>query len=138
MSPYLIKAMIASALVATGVAAFTSQMTLMGRAERKGDPEKLRRFHRLAGRAFAALLLPLAFLGAGFWVAAGDGLAVRTGFHVVLALALVILVLLKVLIVRVYRGFLRLAPTLGMTIFALTLLVFALSAVFAGLTLILR
>jgi hypothetical protein len=136
MSPYLIKTMIATALVATAVAAFASQMALMGRAERKGDPEKLRRLHRKVGRAFVVLLLPLAFLGGRFWAAAGDGLAVRAGFHLVLALALIVLILLKILIVRGYRGFLRFAPTLGMTIFALTLLVFALSAVFAGLTII--
>jgi len=136
MSPYLIKAMIATALVATAVTAFASQMTLMGRAEWKGDPEKLRRFHRRAGRVFAVLLLPLAFLGARFWVAAGDALSVRAGFHVTVALALVILLLLKVLIVRCYRGFLRFAPTLGMTVFALTLLAFALSAVFVGLTIV--
>lgn len=133
MSLYLIKAMIATALIAAGIAAFASQMTLMGRAERKGDPEKLRRLHRNAGRAFVVLLLPLAFLGTKFWVAAGDSLSIRAGFHVVLALALVTLVLLKVLIVRVHRGFLRFAPTLGMTVFALALLVFALSAVFSGL-----
>ncbi|HEX2694407.1 MAG TPA: hypothetical protein VHP61_01535 [Acidobacteriota bacterium] len=136
MSPYLIKTFFAVPLVAAGIAAFASQMALMGRAELKGDPEKLRRLHRNAGRAFIVLLLPLAFLGARFWVAAGDSLSIRAGFHVVLALALVILVLIKFLIVRVYRSFLRFAPTLGMTIFALTLLVFALSAVFAGLALI--
>jgi hypothetical protein len=136
MSPYLIKTLIATVLIATGVAAFASQMTLMGRAERKGDPEKLRRVHKYAGRAFAALLLPLAFLGVRFWTAAGDSLSVRAGFHVVLALALVILILLKVVVVRIYRGFLRFAPTLGMTVFALTLLVFALSAFFAGLTIV--
>lgn len=136
MSPYLIKTFLAVALLAAGIAAFASQMALMGRAERKGDPEKLRKFHRNAGCAFVILLLPLVFLGAKFWVAAGDSLSVRAGFHVVLALALVILLLLKVLIVRVYRGFLRFAPTLGMAVFTLTLLAFALSAVFAGLTIV--
>jgi hypothetical protein len=136
MSPYLIKTMIATALVAAGTVAFASQMGLMGRAVRKGDPEKLRRLHRNAGGAFIVLILPLAFLGAKFWVTAGDSLSVRAGFHVVLALAFVVLLLLKLLIVRVYRGFLRLAPTLGMMVFALTLLVFVLSAVFAGLTIV--
>ena len=136
MSIYLIKAMIAIALVAAGIAAFASQMALMGRAELKGDPEKLRKFHRRAGRVFIFLLLPLAFLGARFWVAAGDVLSVRAGFHVVLALALITLLLLKVLIVRVHRGFLRFAPTLGMTVFTLTLLAFALSAIFSGLTVV--
>ncbi len=133
MSPYWIKSLLAIALVAAGTAAFASQMAWMGRPEGRGDPEKLKRLHRAAGYLFLALLLPLAYMGVRFWIAAGDALAIRAGFHVVLALALIILVLLKVLIVRAYRGFLKLAPTLGMTVFTLTLLVFALSAVFVGL-----
>lgn len=134
MSPYLIKSLIAAALVAAGAAAFASQMAWMGKPEGKGDPEKLKRLHRAAGYVFLALLLPLAYMGARFWVASGDALAIRAGFHVVLALALILLVLLKVLIVRAYRGFLRFAPTLGMTVLLLTLLVFTLSAVFLGLS----
>lgn len=133
MSPYLIKSLFAVALVAAGTAAFASQMAWMGRPEGKADPEKLKKLHRAAGYLFLALLLPLAYMGVRFWVAAGDALAMRAGFHVVLALALIILVLLKVLIVRGYRGFLKLAPTLGLTVFVLTLLVFTLSAVFLGL-----
>ncbi len=133
MSPYLIKSLFAVALVAAGTAAFASQMAWMGRPEGKADPEKLKKLHRAAGYLFLALLLPLAYMGVRFWVAAGDALAMRAGFHVVLALALIILVLLKVLIVRAYRGFLKLVPTLGMTVFVLTLLVLTLSAVFLGL-----
>lgn len=134
MSPYLIKSLFAVALVAAGTAAFASQMAWMGRPEGKADPEKLKKLHRAAGYLFLALLLPLAYMGVRFWIAAGDALAMRAGFHVVLALALIILVLLKVLIVRAYKGFLKLVPTLGMTVFVLTLLVFTLSAVFLGLS----
>jgi hypothetical protein len=137
MSPYLIKSIVGVAVVAAGITAFATQMALMGRIEKKGDPEKLRRVHRGAGRIFAILLLPLVFMGAKFWVAAGDALSVRAGFHVVLALALILILFLKVLIVRRYKAFMRMVPTLGMTVFTLTLLVFALSAVFVGLTLVL-
>lgn len=137
MSPYWIKSLLAVALVAAGTTAFASQMAWMGKAEWKGDPEKLKTLHRAAGYLFLALLLPLAYMGVRFWIAAGDALAIRAGFHVVLALALIILVLLKVVIVRAYRGFLRFGPTLGIAVFTLTLLVFSLSAVFVGLARIL-
>ncbi len=138
MSLGTVKIIIAVALLSVGIAAFVSQMLRMGRPGREGDPDKLLRFHRWAGRLFIVLLVPLAYLGAKFWISAADSLSLRAGFHVVLALALLVVVLLKYLTVRAYRGFLRLAPTLGMTIFALMLLVFALSAVFAGLMLISR
>jgi hypothetical protein len=120
--------------VAAGTAAFASQMLRLGTPERKGDPEALKRFHRKAGWLFVVLLVPLAFLGARFWVAAGDGLTLRAGFHAVLALSLLVIVMLKVLVVRVYRGFLRMAPPLGMAVFSLALLAFALTAVFVVLT----
>jgi len=138
MSLPTIKLLIAVTLVGAGIAAFVSQMVRMGRPDGKRDPERLMRFHRWDGRIFIVLLVPLAFLGSKFWAAAGDSLSVRLGFHVVLALTLLVVVLIKYLIVKAYRGFLRMAPTLGMTIFVLTLLVFALSAVFAGLALISR
>ncbi len=132
----MIKSLFAVALVAAGATTFASQMIRMGRPDTKRDPEKLLRVHRRAGRIFIVLLVPLAVLGAKFWAAAGDSLSVRAGFHVVLALTLLVLVLIKYWIVRFYRGFLRMAPTLGMAIFALMLLVFALSAGFAGLMLV--
>lgn len=138
MSTGTIKIIIAIVLVAVGIAAFVSQMLRMGRAGTEGNPDKLLRFHRWAGRLFIILLVPLVFMGAKFWISAGDSLSLRAGFHVILALTLLVVVVIKYLIVKAYRGFLRMAPTLGMTIFALTLLVFALSAVFAGLALISR
>ncbi len=138
MSLPTIKILIAVALAGVGIVAFASQMIRMGRLDMNRNPDKLLRVHKWAGRTFIVLLVPLAFLGAKFWAAAGDSLSVRAGFHVVLALTLLVVVLIKYLIVKAYRGFLRMAPTLGMTIFALTLLVFALSAVFAGLEYISR
>jgi hypothetical protein len=136
MSLELLKILFAAALIAAGTTAFASQMALMGKAERKGDPERIRKRHRAAGRVFVALLVPLAFLGAKFLIDQGDSPSILEGLHIVLALALFVIVLLKVLIVRIYKGFLRLAPTLGMTIFALMLVVVALGAAFAGLNLI--
>ena len=136
MSPYLVKSIFAVALVIVGTAAFASQMARMGIPDRQGDPEKLKKFHRTMGWLFVILLLALIYQGARFWVAAGDSLSIRAAFHIVLALGLIVMVLLKVLVVRTYRGFLRMAPAQGMAIFALMLIVFTLSAVFTGLMLV--
>jgi len=55
---------------------------------------------------------------------------IRVGFHVVLAITFVVLLILKITIVRIYRNFLKYAPVLGMIIFALAVIVFAISAGF--------
>jgi hypothetical protein len=60
-------------------------------------------------------------------------MSIRAGFHVVLAIAFVVLLILKIAIVRVYRNFLKYAPALGMMIFILAVIVFAFSAGFTVL-----
>jgi len=128
MSDYLLKSLIAMVLLAAGLAAFLSMMALMGKTERKTDPVRLRKFHHLAGYAFLVLLVPLVYFGAAFLSELGDGLTVRAVFHFVLAAALLALVLLKLLVVRVYKQFLKYAPSLGIAIFALTLVIFLITA----------
>lgn len=133
MSLYSVKIVIGTALVIAGLTAFFSMMAGMGKIEKKGDPERLRKLHRKAGIGFGTLLIPLILIGSKIWVLAGDGLSLRAVFHIVLAISLILLVLLKVLIVRFYRTFLKHTPVLGMTIFVLTLLVFTISAGFSVL-----
>ncbi|MBP1770527.1 MAG: hypothetical protein H6P96_1145, partial [Candidatus Aminicenantes bacterium] len=68
------------------------------------------------------------------------GMSTRAVFHMVLAETLIVVLLLKILIVRFFKGFLKNAPALGMALFGLTLVVFLITAVFtlvqrlAGLT----
>jgi len=50
-----------------------------------------------------------------------------------LAIAFVVLLILKIAIVRVYRNFLKHAPVLGMMMFILAVIVFAISAGFTVL-----
>lgn len=54
----------------------------------------------------------------------------RTVFHIVLAETLIVLLLLKVLVVRFFKGFLKNAPALGMGLFVLTLVVYLITAGF--------
>jgi hypothetical protein len=75
----------------------------------------------------------LIYLGARFPAQMGDAMSIRAGFHVVLAIAFVVLLILKIAIVRVYKNFLKQAPVLGMMIFILAVIVFAISAGFTVL-----
>jgi hypothetical protein len=128
MSDYLIKSLLAVPLLAAGTTAFLSMMARFGRPGDEARSERLRRLHKKAGWVYVALVAPLAFFGADFLVEMGDGLTIRAGFHVVLAVALLAILLLKVLVVKTYRQQLRFAPSLGMTLFALTMVIFLITA----------
>jgi hypothetical protein len=130
MSAYFLKIILGSAFLAAALTSFLSMMTLMGKPEKKTDPAKLKKIHRAAGIFIAILLAPLIYLGARFLAQMGDAMPIRSGFHVVLAIAFIVLLILKITIVRVYRNFLKYAPALGMIIFTLAVIVFAISAGF--------
>jgi hypothetical protein len=130
MPAYFIKIIFATAFLAAALTSFLSMMALMGKPEKKTDPVKLRRIHKRSGIFVLLLLIPLIYLGARYLGQAGDALSIRAGFHVVTAMALIFVLGLKVLIVLVYKNFLKFAPALGMTVFILTLIVYSLTAGF--------
>lgn len=130
MSEMTLKTIFASFFLAAGTGAFLTMMAAMGKPEKPGVGAKLRKAHKVLGWAYVALLVPLAYFGLGFVKEMGDGMSTRGVFHLVLAETLLALVLLKVLIVRAFRGFLKQAPALGMTLFALTLVIFLITAGF--------
>jgi len=133
MPAYMLKTILATAFMAAALVSFWSMMTLMGKPEKKTDPAKLRTIHRAAGIVIVVLLVPLIYLGARLLAQMGDAMSIRAGFHVVLAIALVVLLILKISIVRVYKNFLNYAPVLGMMIFILAVVVYAITAGFTVL-----
>ncbi len=128
MSIYWLKSILAIALLVTGLSAALAMLISLGRAEKKASPITLRKIHRTAGYLFAFLLLVLAILGIRIFIGAGDTLSHRAVLHAFLALFLVFIVLLKIVLVRFYKSFLRTIPSLGMTVLVLLLVVFSVSA----------
>jgi cytochrome c2 len=128
MSIYFLKSILAIALLISGLSAALSMLISMGRTEKKASPTTLRKIHRTAGYLFALLLLVLAALGAKIFVRAGDALSLRAVLHAFLALFLLFIFLLKIILVRFYKSFLRLVPSLGMAVLVLALVVFSISA----------
>jgi len=108
-------------------AALTMLMA-MGRPEKSQDPAKLRKIHRAVGYLFGLNLAALAILGAEFFIEGGDQLSLRAVLHGFLGVSLLFIFLLKIVLVRFYRSFLRMVPTLGMTVLVLALIVFSVSA----------
>lgn len=127
MSLIWIKTVGAVIFLIAALAAFLTMMSMMGRPEKKTDPGVLRKAHHAAGWTAALLSAALALLGYRFWISLGDTASVRAVFHIVLASAFLVVLLLKLLIVKFYKQFLRLAPTLGLLLFALSLMTFSVS-----------
>lgn len=125
-----IKLAISFLFFAAALGALLTMLHNMGRSEKKASPESLIRTHRTFGIIFAFLLLVLALIGAGFVSVLGDGMSLRAVFHMVTALTLIAVVILKILIAQFYRGLLRFAPAMGLIIFVLVFVVFAISAGF--------
>jgi hypothetical protein len=130
LSDMTVKTILAALFLIAGAGAFLTMMTAMGKPGMAGVPGKGRKAHRIFGWLYVALLVPLVYLGLSFVRETGDGMSTRGVFHVVLAETLVALVLLKLLVVRFFRGFLKNAPALGMAVFSLTLVVFLITAGF--------
>jgi cytochrome c553 len=128
VSIYLLKSILAMLVLLSGLTASFSMLILMGRVEKKTGPVTLRTIHRTAGYSFVGLILLLSALGTRIFINSGDTLSLRAVLHAYLALLLLFILFLKVILVRFYKQFLRLAPTLGMTMLVLVLVVFSVSA----------
>jgi cytochrome c553 len=128
MSFFLLKSILASIFLLSAIGAAASMLTMMGKAEKKISPKTLVKIHKICGRVFLILLLPLLFLGMRYWTRIGDQASLRAVFHAVLASGFIIIVLLKVAIVKFYKQFLRFAPVLGMLVFSFAFVVFSISA----------
>jgi len=122
------KSIVAIFFLAAGLIAVICMLTLMGRAERKISATFLRRLHKGTGAVFAVMFLVISYFCLHYVKMLGDGMSARAVFHGVLALALFIVLALKLSIVQFYKQFLRYVPGLGMTVFALAFVVFCTSA----------
>lgn len=130
MSFFVTKVILGSIFFLSGLAATLTMLMLMGRAEKKASPATLRKFHKFFGFIFFLLLLVQAFLGLKYWASVGDEISTRAVFHAVLALALFITFFIKIAIVQFFKQFLKMVPALGLIVFGLSFVVFALSGKF--------
>jgi hypothetical protein len=130
MSLFMVKSIIAVVILTAGLISLISMLSLMGRTKRKSSPEFLRKLHKTSGIIFTVLLLVNGYLGMRYWVMTGDSISTRAVFHGVLAFALLIVLLLKIVIIQFYKQFLKFAPFMGLTVFALCFIVFNTSATY--------
>jgi hypothetical protein len=130
VSILLFKSILATVFMAAGVVAVLSMLSLMGQSDRKLGPRFLRSTHKSAGTLFVILLVVVSVYCVRYVGATGDNLSLRAVIHGVLAVALFGVLFLKLTIIRFYKEFLRIVPTLGMIIFVLAFSVYFTSAGF--------
>jgi cytochrome c553 len=130
MSFFIIKLILGTVFFLFGLGATLTMLILMGRTEKKASPETLKKLHKFFGYFFFLFLLALAVLGFDHWTSVGENIPTRALLHAVLALSLLIILITKILIARYYRQFLKMAPTLGLTVFCLAFVVFSISGVY--------
>ena len=128
MSFFQLKIVLALVFLLTAVSAVTSMLVMMGKTEKKASPKTLRKIHIISGRLFLLLLLPLLFLGMKYWAQMGEQASLRAVFHAVLAWGLITLFMIKVVIIKFFKQFLRFAPVMGLLLFGLVIVVFFISA----------
>lgn len=127
MSLFLIKSILSIVFLISGLVAIICMLTLMGKTEKKVSAAFLRKLHKISGFVFFALLLVISYFCLKYWAMVGDQVSTRAVFHGVLALALLIIFILKISIVQFYKQFLRFAPVMGMVVFCLAFVVFSTS-----------
>ena len=128
MSLFLIKSILGSIFLLAGLIALLSMFTIMGKQEKKSNALVLKRVHKITGFIFFFLMLLISYFCLKYWAQAGDQISARAALHGVLAFGLLIVLLLKISIVRIFKQFLHYAPTMGMIVFSLAFVVFSTSA----------
>jgi len=128
MSFFMMKSILSVVLMAAAVTALAAMMSLMGKSEHKSSPDSLRRAHRVSGYASVILVLLISYFCITHVAAVGDAVPVRGVLHGVLALFLIVGIVIKIVIVRSYRQFLKYVPVMGMVLFGLIFVVVATSA----------
>ncbi len=118
----------ATFLLGAGLIAARAMLKVLGTAGFQGDPAPLRKRHKTAARWFGIALAVLAGAGFYYWARTGDSIPDRAVIHLYFAMALAAIYLLKLVIARRYRQYLRYAAPIGLTLATLMVVVYAGSA----------
>jgi hypothetical protein len=113
MTIFFLKSLMSLLLFVSAAAAVYSMFEALGRSTPAHSIERLKHIHKASGYLYAVLFIVIAYLCIGFAAASRTDPSPRAALHIVLALSLVALFLLKVLFVRIFRQFYAQARTIG-------------------------
>jgi cytochrome c1 len=129
MTIFLLKSVLSLLLLALAAYGMYTMFEVFGREAHVERAGLMKRRHQISGWTYVFLFVIIAYLCIGFLAASKAEPSPRTALHILLALVIVALFIVKVLFVRVYRQFYSMAKTIGISLGILT---FALVGVSAG------
>lgn len=128
MNIFFIKSLLAIAVVLSALVAMYTMFEVFGREEKRRDIDRLKRVHRINGIVYILFYLVIAYFCLDYLVRTKAEPPPRAALHGVFAVSVIVLLVLKIFIVRVYRGFYNQAKTLGLLVALLTFGMVATSA----------
>jgi hypothetical protein len=126
----LTKTYLALGLVVLAIFEYWAGMQVFGRMQPHPKARLFMRLHRIGGYAFLVYYIWISWVCIelmGSLAEAGKALDVRGFFHGFLAMALFVVLLVKISFVRAYRKYVRLVPPLGMIVSAGTLVLWGIA-----------
>jgi len=120
MPIFLIKSLLSLVLLTLTLFAMFTMFEVFGRADKKYNIEKLKIIHRFNGKVYFLLYIIIAYFCLDFILKTKAEPSLRATFHSVFALAVLVLLCLKVSFVRIYRQFYGQVKTIGIVIALLT------------------
>ncbi len=120
MPIFLLKSFLSLVLLLLTFIQMFTMFEVFGRSEKKYNIEKLKKIHRLNGKLYFLLYIFIAYFCLDFILRTKTEPSPRAALHGVFALAVIVLLLLKVSFVRIYRQFYSQVKTIGIIIALLT------------------
>jgi mono/diheme cytochrome c family protein len=128
MTIFFIKSILSLILFFVAVYGMYTMFTVFGRNPDANRVAALKKHHRRAGYLYAALLLFISYLCVDFAIAARTDPTPRAALHILLALSIISLLLVKVLFLRRFRNFYEQAKLIGTMIGVLSLVLVGITA----------
>jgi cytochrome c2 len=116
MSIFFMKSILSLVLLLTASAGMFTMFETFGRGDRRYNVETLRKFHKIAGIFYLLIFAVIAFFCLRFIFITKTELSLRAMFHGVFALAILVLLGVKILYIRVYKQFYNQAKVFGLLI----------------------
>lgn len=128
MTIFLLKSTISLLLLLPAFYGMYSMYAVFGRTPDADRAASYKRRHRAAGYVFVVLFLAVSYLCVDFSVAARTEPTPRAALHILLALAIAALLMIKVLFLRLFRQFYEQTKVIGTTIGILSFILVGISA----------
>jgi len=121
MPIYLIKSYLSAIIIILSGFALFTMLEVFGREQKRYNIETLKRLHRINGIIYIALSFVISFLCIKTIFDSGAELSPRGAFHLVFALSVISVLLIKILFIRFYRQFYNQVKIIGITLVMLTI-----------------